>query len=191
MRFLSICLATLAFHAAAAPAMDFQVQGNEVVMSGSVTGSEYSQLLAILAAKPINTVVLHNSYGGDANTGYHIGELIRQRGLATVIRGFCLSSCSRMWLGGVSRSLDGASSRVGLHGNYDNAGNLLPASPARLRAWLPSYAPVDEQLMEQWVNLPRYTMMMFFFNDKAELCDHDNCTPIPGRNAVNAGLATR
>ena len=171
--------------------MDFQVQGNEVVMSGSVTGSEYSQLLAILVANPINTVVFHNSNGGDADAGYHVGELVRQRGLATVIRGFCESSCSRMWLGGVTRRLDGASSHVGLHGNYDKAGNLLPASPARLRAWLPSYAPVDRQLMEQWVILAHNTMMMNFYNDKAELCEHRSCTLIPGRDVFDAGLATR
>jgi hypothetical protein len=170
--------------------MNFVVQGSEVIMSGPVIGSEPSELLSILEANPIKTVVLGNSNGGNADAGYRVGELVRQRGLATVIRGSCASSCSRMWLGGVTRTLDGDYSRVGLHGNYDDNGVLLPTAPARLRAWLPSYAPVDRQLMEQWINLGRNTQMMYFYNAKAELCDHHNCTPIPGRNALNAGLST-
>jgi hypothetical protein len=174
-----------------ARAMDFQVHGDEVWLSGHVTGSEYEQLLAILAGNPIKTVVFTASGGGNANAGYNVGELIRQRGLATVIRGSCASSCSRMWLGGVTRTLDGPNSRVGLHGNYNDAGDLRPDAPARLRAWLPSFAPVDKQLMEQWIALPHHTQMMYFYNDRAELCDRGSCTPILGRDALNAGLSTR
>lgn len=171
--------------------MDFEVHGDEVWLSGAVVGSEYGQLLAMLAANPIKTVVFTQSHGGNADAGYDVGELIRQRGLATIIRGSCASSCSRMWLGGVIRTLEGSNSRVGLHGNYDGSGNLRPGAPARLRAWLPSFAPVDRQLMEQWIVLPNHKMMMYFYNDRAELCDRGSCTPIPGRNARNAGLSTR
>jgi hypothetical protein len=78
------------------------------------------------------TVVLGNSSGGNADAGYCVGTLIRQHGLSTVIRGSCASSCSRMWLGGVSRTFDGRYSRVGLHGNYDRNGILLPGAPDRL-----------------------------------------------------------
>jgi len=170
--------------------MDFQVHGDEVWLSGHVTGSEYSQLLAILATNPIKMVVFTYSGGGNANAGYNVGELIRQRGLATVVRGSCASSCSRMWLGGVKRSLEGLSARVGMHGNYDDAGDLLPAAPLRLRTWLPSFALVDRQLMEQWITLPNHKQMMYFYNDRAELCDRGSCAPIPGRNVFNAGLAT-
>ena len=170
--------------------MEFQVHGDEVWLSGHVTGSEYSELLGILASNPIKTVVFTNSGGGNANAGYNVGELIRQRGLAAVIRGSCASSCSRMWLGGVTRTLERPNARVGLHGNYDAAGDLLPGASARLRAWLPNYAPIDKQLMEQWIVLGHHTQMMYFYNDHAELCDHRSCTPIPGRNARNAGLTT-
>lgn len=190
MRRLLLALALCAV-STPSPAMTFAVHGSEVWLSGPVTGSEYSQLLAILGSNPINAVVLTFSNGGNANAGYNVGELIRGRGLTTVIRGSCASSCSRMWLGGVTRILDGPNSRVGLHGNYDDAGNLQPGALARLRAWLPSFAPVDRQLMEQWIVLPRHTQMMYFYNDRAELCDHSSCAPIPGRNALNAGLSTR
>jgi hypothetical protein len=176
---------------AAAFAMNIEIQGSKVVMSGDVIGSECSELQSILQRTRINAVILTRSKGGNADAGYCVGALIRQYGLATVIRGSCNSSCSRMWLGGVSRTLDGAHSRVGLHGNYRD-GALLPGAPARLQAWIPSYAPsVNRQLMEQWTNLPSNKQMMYFYNDRAELCDHGQCTPLPGWNALNAGLSTR
>jgi hypothetical protein len=172
-------------------AMDIEIQGHEVVMSGDVTGSECAELQSILERTQISTVILTHSKGGNADAGYCVGALIRQHGLATVIRGRCNSSCSRMWLGGVSRTLDGAHSRVGLHGNYRN-GALLPGAPARLQAWITSYAPaVNRQLMDQWTNLPSNKQMMLFYNDRAELCDHGQCRPLPEWNAFNAGLSTR
>jgi len=174
-----------------AAAMDFEVHGDQVWVSGRVTGSEYSQLSSALENTAIRTVVFLYSTGGNADAGYDVGELIRQRGLATIIKGSCASSCSRMWLGGVTRVLEGQNSRVGLHGNYDGNGDLRPGAPARLRAWLPSYAPVNKQLMEQWINLPTNTQMMYFYNTHAELCNHRDCTAMPRWNALNAGLSTR
>jgi hypothetical protein len=175
----------------AAFGMEIEVQGNAVVMSGDVTGSECSELQSILQQAHITTVILRHSKGGNADAGYCVGELIRQHGLATVIHGSCNSSCSRMWLGGVTRTLAGANSRVGLHGNYRD-GDLRPGAPARLEAWIPSYAPsVNRQLMEQWTNLATNRQMMFFYNDRVELCDHGNCTSLPGWNARNAGLSTQ
>jgi hypothetical protein len=188
---LLLFLVAVAVNGAPVFGMDLEVQGDQVVMSGPVTGTECSQLLSILQQNPIRVVVLTWSTGGNAEAGYCVGALIRQYGLATVIRGSCNSSCSRMWLGGVSRTLEGANSRVGLHGNYDRNGNLLPGAPGRLQAWLPSYAPVNRQLMEQWTTLPVNKQMMFFYNDRAELCDHGQCTPMPGWNARNAGLSTQ
>jgi hypothetical protein len=188
---VGLSMLALSLRGVPAVAMAFQVQGDELVMSGPVNGSECADLGSVLEKAGIKTVVLGYSSGGDADTGYCVGALIRRKGLSTVIRGTCVSSCSRMWLGGVSRTLDGPYSRVGLHGNYDRNGMLLPGAPDRLRSWIPSYAPVDRQLMEQWINLGRNTQMMFFYNDKAELCYRDSCTPIPGRNALNAGLATK
>ena len=58
----------------------------------------------IFAANPdIDLVVLRNSHGGDAGTGYEIGEFFRERGVTTAVSGYCVSSCSRMFLGGKRR----------------------------------------------------------------------------------------
>jgi hypothetical protein len=45
--------------------------------------------------------------------------------------------------------------------------------------------------MEQWTSLPSNNWMMYFYNDKAELCESRACTLLSGRNARNAGLSTR
>jgi ATP-dependent protease ClpP protease subunit len=86
-------------------------------------GGGVRQAQANYQYEQINHVVLSNSNGGNANTGYCIGETIRKHKISTSIQGFCLSSCSRMWLGGVTRKLEGDESNVGLHGNFD----ILPA----------------------------------------------------------------
>ncbi len=171
-------------------AMSIEVQGNQVVMAGPVTGNECAQLTSILEHNEVHAVILTSSNGGNANAGYCVGELIRKHQLNTVIRGNCSSSCSRMWLGGVSRTLEGSYSQVGLHGNYDDNGRLIPAAPARLQAWIPNYAPVNRDLMERWTVLPYNTQMMHFYNDKALLCDRGSCTLMPGWNAIKAGLST-
>jgi hypothetical protein len=173
-------------------AMDMRVEGESVVMSGSVVGSDCTALGEILSRTKIKVVVLTNSGGGNANAGYCVGDLIRERGLSTAIRGRCASSCSRMWLGGVDRTLEGPNSKVGLHGNYASSGNLLADAPQRLRTWIPQRAPdVDKALMEQWVRLPSNKWMMYFYNDRAELCEGGACTSVDGRNARNVGLSTR
>jgi len=188
---LGLLLAAALARSPGALAMSMTVDGARVVLSGPVEGDECGRLKSILRRTAVRTVVLTQSHGGNAATGYCVGELIRARGLDTVICGSCNSSCSRMWLGGVSRTLDGKNARVGLHGNYQQ-GALEPGAPERLRAWILKYAPrVNRELMMQWTRLPTKRDMMYFYNDRAELCESRQCALLPGWNAVNAGLATR
>ena len=189
IQFALFALFALALPAAA---MDMRVDGASVILSGQVVHADCASLTDLLAKSDVKRVVLTASGGGDSYSGYCMGSLIRQRGLSTTIRGRCASSCSRIWLGGVERTLDGPHSRVGLHGNYGNSGGLSAEAGQKLRTWIPQYAPtVDKALMEQWIRLPTNKWMMYFYNDKAELCQSGKCTPVEGRTAKNAGLATR
>ena len=173
-------------------AMEIKTNGNQAIMSGPVVGSDCDELRTILRKQSIKQVIFRNSGGGNANAGYCVGSLIRQNSLSTIIQGRCASSCSRMWLGGVTRELDGADSRVGLHGNYDRTGSLLVGAPDRLRTWITAHAPsVDRKLLEQWMHLPINQQMMYFYNSKAELCERKSCSEIRGRNARNVGLSTK
>ena len=73
---------------ATAQAMDVEVRGQAVLMSGPVTGIELRVLESTLESHPdINTVVLKNSHGGDARTGYAVGEFIRAHKLNTALSG--------------------------------------------------------------------------------------------------------
>jgi len=177
-----------------AASMDISVTGTTVYLSGPVVGGECDMLKQIISSGPVNLVVLSNSNGGNANTGYCIGETIRKHKISTSIEGFCLSSCSRMWLGGVTRTLEGDESTVGLHGNYKNSGHLIDESTTRLRDWIPRFAPdVDVDLMNRWTALFYNKQMMYFYNKRASLCmnGRNDCSSISGKNVFNAGLATR
>ena len=177
-----------------AASMEISVTGATVHMSGPVVGGECDKLKQIISTSQIHHVVLSNSNGGNANTGYCIGETIRKHKISTSIEGFCLSSCSRMWLGGVTRKLEGDESTVGLHGTYKNSGHLIDESTTRLRAWIPRFAPdVDVALMNQWTELFYSKQMMYFYNKRAALClnGRNDCSNIRGKNVFNAGLATQ
>jgi hypothetical protein len=180
------------FASAPLRAMDMKAQGDSLILSGGVTKADCAEFGALALRPGLKKVVLTNSGGGDASSGYCIGALVRKIGLSTLIRGRCASSCSRMWLGGVERTLEGPDSRVGLHGNYASSGGLEAGVPQKLREWIPRYAPdVDKALMEQWIHLPANKWMMYFYNGKAELCESRSCKPVEGRNARNAGLSTQ
>jgi hypothetical protein len=187
---LALLLAVVLARSTSALGMTMAVDGDRVVMSGTVVGNECGRLQSLMQQTVIRTVVLMQSYGGNAEAGYCVGVLIRSHGLDTEISGSRNSSCSRMWLGGVSWTLDGKNARVGLHGNCRN-GMLEAGAPTRLRSWIPNYAPVNQELMERWTTLPTNHDVMYFYNDHAELCESGQCTPLPGWNAVTAGLATR
>ena len=177
-----------------AASMDITVSGTTVYMSGPVVGGECDKLKQIISAGQVSLVVLSNSNGGVANTGYCIGETIRKHKISTSIEGFCLSSCSRMWLGGVTRKLEGDESTVGLHGNYKNSGHLIDESTTRLRQWIPRFAPnVDVELMIQWTELFYSKQMMYFYYKRAALCmnGRNDCSSVRGKNVFNAGLATQ
>jgi hypothetical protein len=70
----------------------------------------------------IDTVVFHESGGGDSVTGRRIGSDIRKRGLKTVALGRCSSACANMFLGGTIRQfasrVNDVNTTVGFHGSY-------------------------------------------------------------------------
>jgi ATP-dependent protease ClpP protease subunit len=111
-------------------AMDIKVCADQMILSGRVEGIEYRQVSALLDENPnIKVAVLRNSPGGDARTGYLVGELFRDKKISTYVSGYCQSSCSRFFLGGVERYFTNdyraGQTRVAFHGNYLNDG-LLP-----------------------------------------------------------------
>lgn len=159
-----------------AQAMTFEVHVPYLVMSGSVTGNETRILEATLKDNPgITTIILKDSHGGFAPTGYDVGQMIRERGLNTALSGYCLSSCSRMFLGGNQRQYSDDQAleitTVGFHGNYSDQGELLPSSTAMLKPWIAKYSDgkANPVLVDQWVHIQTKHGMAFFYHKDAKV----------------------
>lgn len=193
-------------------AMELATHGNTVILSGSVTGNELAMVKDAFAANPkIDLVVLRNSHGGDAWTGYRVGEFLRERGATTAVSGYCISSCSRMFLGGKQRLLtsDYPADRtyIGFHGHYNNQGNLdlQSVNKAGLHAWILKYSDgkADAELVQRWISIQKNRGAANFFHpDTATalgqsvfFCDGSqaqkptHCEPL-STNALERGVIT-
>lgn len=153
--------------------MELKVVGNQLILSGPVVGDEPEKVRDALAGSPaIETVILRNSPGGNAPSGYRVGQLFREHKLRTAVSGYCYSSCSRMFLGGSTRYFTDdylpESNNVGFHGHYDRMGRL-DADRVRqygLRDWIIKYSDgkADPSLVERWINIPYSRGMIHFFH---------------------------
>lgn len=106
----------------AASAMEFNLVGDTLVLSGPVGETDLAQLRDHLAGRKVKLVLLHESPGGDLWNGYQLGVRIRSEGLPTAVSGKCESACGLIFLSGSVRSFsDGrpiAETMVGLHGAH-------------------------------------------------------------------------
>jgi hypothetical protein len=154
-------------------AMEMTVTGEQLILSGPVITGDYDALESRLSSQPqIKMIILRNSPGGDAPTGYQLGELFRQKSLGTAVSGYCYSSCSRLFLGGKERYFTDDYppyyTQIGLHGHYDGNGDLNAASvnAQHLKDWIIRFSDgkADEALVERWINIPRGTGLIHFYN---------------------------
>jgi hypothetical protein len=170
---IGLVAAALAVAATATLAMEVTVVGNAIILSGPVTGDELPRVKKAFAQNPaIQLAVLRNSWGGHAPTGYRLGELFRERGMTTAVSGFCVSSCSRMFLGGrerlFTRDYPPEQTFVGFHGHYDAKGNLNAKRVAEygLYTWIIQYSDgkADAALVRRWINIPRASGAVNFYH---------------------------
>jgi hypothetical protein len=154
-------------------AMELKIVGNQLIMTGSVIGDELPKVKAVFSRSiGVDTVILRNSPGGNAPTGYRIWELFREKGLRTAVSGYCHSSCSRMFLGGATRVFTDdyppEYTEVGFHGHYGPDGRLRPdiVRQHSLKDWIIKYSDgkADAELVEQWINIPRGIGMIHFYH---------------------------
>ena len=167
-----------------ARAMEITVLGDQLILSGPVVARDHEAVVSALGANPqIRTVILRNSPGGDAPTGYQLGELFRQKSLQTAVSGYCYSSCSRLFLGGKERYFTDdyppAYTQIGFHGHYDRYGDLNAASVTELhlKDWIIRYSDgkADPALVERWINIPRGNGLIHFY-DPALVSIHGRST---------------
>ena len=154
-------------------AMQLEVSANVLVLSGEVVARDLDRIKDVFKANPaITHVVLRNSMGGNSWTGYRLGELFREKGVITAVSGFCVSSCSRLFLGGKVRmfSDDYAASLtyVGFHGHYDfDKLNQAAVKKHDQAGWTTKYTDgkVDPKLMQRWINIERRAGDVRFYPD--------------------------
>ncbi len=131
------------------------------MLSGEVIYADLERAKNTLDShKNITHVVLRNSMGGNSWTGYRMGELFRERGLTTVVSGHCVSSCSRLFLGGKTRlfsdDFPASLTYVGFHGHYDFGKLNLEAVKKNDQAgWTKKYTDnkVDSKLLDRWIHI--------------------------------------
>jgi hypothetical protein len=192
-------------------AMDFRISGNQLLMQGPVRDGDLAKLKNSFSENPaIDTIILRNSFGGDAWTGYRIGEFLREKRVTTVVSGWCVSACSRMFLGGVKRLFSNdypaTSTYIGFHGHYRNDRSLDSASVVRMRLkdWTLRFAGpgLPEEMVNAWINLPINTQTVNFyppfltnqyaysvFECPAHQATPEACKPLSG-DAVSLGIVT-
>ncbi|MEO8389216.1 MAG: hypothetical protein ABI893_01035 [Polaromonas sp.] len=132
-------LAVMAFQLAvtSAVAMDFNLIGDTLIMSGPVLGDDVAHFKDQVATNRVKLVLLHNSPGGDLWNGQELARRIREAGLDTAVSGRCESACGLVFLGGVNRYYsDGsplAKTMIGLHGAHNkDTKQAMPQLGARM-----------------------------------------------------------
>lgn len=192
-------------------AMSMEVAGDQIILSGEVARGDYNKFLTLINQNTaVKTVILRDSPGGDSRTGYDIGTMIRARGLNTAVSGYCRSSCSRMFLGGVQRQFANdqpvGKTHVGFHGNYETGGRNNAAALEMLRKFIIDHSDgkADIDLVNRWTAIAQPSGYIYFFdsnrlrrNDKATvfLCTgdeakkYDDCEKVP-KTGYDLGIFT-
>lgn len=168
---LSVVIALLG--SAPANSMTFKREGTTLVLSGEVVARDLDRAKAEFKTAPaITHVVLRNSMGGNSWTGYRLGELFREHGVTTVVSGYCVSSCSRLFLGGKVRMFSddypASLTYVGFHGHYDFGKlNSQAVEKNDLAQWTLKFTDgkVDPKLVQRWINIERRAGDVRFYPD--------------------------
>lgn len=194
---LKRCAAFLLLTVLANPswAMEMKVEGNQLVLSGSVDGLELTKFSGLLAPA-IKTIVFSDSSGGDFESGLNLAAIIRQRGLTTVAKGFCRSSCANAFLGGVNRYLANSRSYVAFHGHYNRRSTTLQSRIGEMRTFYAEMTAgkVSDELVQLWMQKPR-AGMVYFFRSVTYSCDGteskrpSGCEKLP-QTAMDQGIIT-
>lgn len=122
-RLAAASAAFLLFAATTAEAATFTVEGDRLVVSGSLhSDRDFEKFSALVRDnEQVKVIRMKDFFGGVKMSVFLLyPKFIRDRGLATEVDGPCISACALMFLGGVTRKLapgaDPKRSFIGLHG---------------------------------------------------------------------------
>jgi len=207
---LATVLAALA--ATPAAAMTFDAAPPLLYLGGAVVGSDWAawqEAMGRYGAK-IDTVVFHDSGGGDSAAGRRIGYDLRKRKLNTVVSGRCSSACANMFLGGVERQFAAAGNAatvLGYHGSYNKVTKALNTRRTADYFLDMTGGKMSEEFVERFIRLEnRAGLLRFYHPDHlpqagqplALLCKGDEdrnrrleqCEKLDGVDALAKGVVT-
>jgi hypothetical protein len=185
----------LLFISAPASAMQMYVSGDQLIITGPIYGFELTQFGAAITSN-VKTVVFYNSSGGEFAAGVNLAFEIRRRGLSTVAKGYCSSSCGNAFLGGVERRLADSRSYVAVHGVYNSYGHLMLAHVGELRRFYDEMTggKVNDDLVQLWLKKP-LRGLVYFLKHQTYSCNGNEekrpsgCAQIP-QTALEMGIIT-
>jgi PQQ-dependent catabolism-associated CXXCW motif protein len=191
-----------------AQAMTLVVQGNTVFATGTV-GDDYRKFVDALDNPAIEQIVFVNSPGGDLWTGMRVGRLVVEKGLKTVVAGFCSSACSLMFMGGKTRTFADTFrptlTYVGIHGpHFKQNSEVAPQLATQLFAFYKSQ--MGERFHVDVMNKALFEMddagslfrvfdayrfpKRVSYHCKSEQTLRKDCTEFPGEDAYTLGVVT-
>ena len=140
-------------------AMTFYVDAPYLYLGGGVVRTDWDawEEAMIRFDGKIDTIVFHDSGGGDSLAGRKIGEDIRKRKLNTVVLGRCSSACANMFLGGVARQYAAKQPRVhtvlGYHGSYNKKTKEVNRNKSPDYFLSMTNGKMDERFIERFIRL--------------------------------------
>ena len=209
------CLATLCalWIIGSATAMTFTVSPPTLYLGGAVVASDWDAWQDAMQrfGPQIDTVVLHDSGGGDSAAGRRIGADIRERKLRTVVHGRCSSACANMFLGGVERQFALTDKKItavlGYHGSYNKKTHEVNRRKPGDYFVQMTDGKMDSEFVERFIRLEKQRGLMRFFHpmqrakiddplvmlcygdeDRAQL--FEQCERVPEIDALSKGVVT-
>jgi hypothetical protein len=193
--------------------MTFRAEPPLLYLGGAVVATDWAAWQEAMTefGSRIDTVVMHQSGGGDSTAGRRIGNDIRKRGLKTVVFGRCSSACANMFLAGVTRQFATPQGRVrgelGFHGSYNKTTKAVNQKRTAEYFVNMSDGKMDEAFVERFIRLANKRGLMRFIHREqrayekeplAMLCKGDElaakresqCEHLTDINALDKGVVT-
>ena len=152
-----------------AQAMTFDAAPPLLYLGGGVVPSDWPAWQEAMTrfGDRIETVVFHDSGGGDSLAGRNIGLDIRKRKLKTVVSGRCSSACANMFLGGVERQY-AAKGKVpnvlGYHGSYNKVTKVLNKNKSPDYFLAMTDGKMSDEFVERFIRLENKSGLLRFFH---------------------------
>lgn len=194
-------------------AMSFNLVAPVLYLGGSVVPDDWVAWQEAMErfGPQVDTIVLHDSGGGDSSAGRNIGMDIRKRNLRTVVDGRCSSACANMFLGGKVRQFALTNGKVtavlGYHGSYSKRTHAVNAKKSGDYFLDMTDGKMDVEFVERFIRLENQKGMMRFFHpvqrgkpddplvmlclgDEDRFQRYEQCERLPDIDALSKGVVT-